>query len=67
MMARSDAYINVTCDKCEYLEEVELTAIACKGWDERNVKGVLKSRGWLCEGDQEICESCRDEAEQEAP
>mgnify|MGYP003443977223 FL=1 len=60
-MARSDAYINVTCDKCEYLEEVELTAIACKGWDERNVKAVLKNHGWLCDDDQEICESCRED------
>ena len=65
-MARSYAYINVMCDKCQYLEEVELTAIACNGWDERNVKAVLRNRGWLVEDDQEICESCRDEANEEA-
>ena len=64
-MARSDAYIRVMCDKCEYVEEVELTAIACKGWDERNVKTVLTNHGWLCDDGQEICESCRDnESEQ---
>lgn len=59
-MARSDAYIRVMCDKCEYVEEVELTALARKGWDERNVKTALENHGWLCDDGQEICESCRE-------
>jgi hypothetical protein len=66
-MARSDAYINVTCDKCGYLEEVELTAIARKGWDERNVKSSLKNHGWFCGDDQEVCESCHDNDEPVQP
>ena len=65
-MARSDAYIKVACDKCKHEEEVELTAIACKGWDERNVKTVLKTYGWLCDDNQEICESCRENGDEQS-
>ena len=59
-MSRGDAYIHVMCDKCEYMEEMELTAIACNGWDERDVTKRLEKRGWFCAEGQDICEECHD-------
>lgn len=57
-MSLSDAYIRVMCDKCKYEEEMELTAIACNGWDARNLDGELMSWGWKTRGDEHICDSC---------
>jgi hypothetical protein len=53
-----DAYVRVECDGCHDSVEVCLTAIACRGWDERNVKGHLESIGWLVDGDDTYCEEC---------
>jgi len=58
-MSVSDAYVEVTCDGCHAIEVVQLTAIACRGWDERNVAAHLKSIGWTVEGDLHYCDECR--------
>lgn len=60
---RSDATVMVICDECEtYDEQVELTALAGGGWDERNVDGQLKRHGWRKDGDRDICPACCEEA-----
>lgn len=55
----SDAYIDVTCDGCHTVEVVPLTAIACRGWDERHVPDRLRSIGWIVDGDEHYCDECR--------
>lgn len=58
-MARSDAYITVTCDKCDDETEIQLAALAHQGsWDERDVDKRLKRYGWKKDGDQDICRDC---------
>lgn len=57
-MSRTDAFIRVVCDQCEVEMEVELTALAGGGWDERNVKGQLRRDGWTTDGDTELCDEC---------
>lgn len=59
-MRSSTAYITVTCDCCGYDEEVELTATARGGYDERHVDGRLRSYGWSTV-DRDICPDCRAE------
>jgi len=55
----SDAYVEVSCDGCHAVEVVvTLTAIACNGWDERNVASYLKSIGWSVDGDEHYCDEC---------
>ena len=55
---RSDAFIFVTCDKCGAEEEIQLTATARGGYDERNVDARLESLGWTKDGDKDLCEDC---------
>ncbi len=54
----SDAYIDVTCDGCHHVEQVQLTSIARNGWDERNVPAYLKNIGWSVLDDKHYCEEC---------
>ena len=54
----SDAYVEVTCDGCNTVEIVQLTAIACRGWDERNVPDYLRRIGWTVNGDEHLCDEC---------
>jgi len=54
----SDAYVEVTCDKCHVIEVVQLTAIACQGWDERDVVGHLRRLGWTVNGNSHYCSEC---------
>jgi len=58
-MSLSDAYIEVTCDGCHAIEVIQLTAIACHGWDERNVPNYMKRRDWTVNGDEHFCEECK--------
>lgn len=58
---RSEAYITVTCDHCNYSENVELTSLAGGGWDERDVDSRLREGGWVKDGDQDLCETCKPE------
>jgi hypothetical protein len=63
---RSDAFITVDCDVCQdpgMAEQVQLTALARAGWDERNVSGELHSRGWRVEGEKDICPNCVEDEE----
>jgi hypothetical protein len=56
---RSDAYIRVTCDCCGDEVEVGLEAIACNGWDERNVNAHLRRLEWTTGGDdKDYCDEC---------
>lgn len=62
----NDAYVRVTCDKCQEIEdEIQLEAIACHGWDERNVDAALKRLGWKKEDGQWLCPNCVEEQERE--
>ena len=46
----SDAYVTVTCDACPPAnaveEEVQLTATAGGGYDDRHVASALRGLGW---------------------
>ena len=58
-MSISDAYVMITCDRCGQEEPYELTALACKGWDARNLTDAfLSRRGWVVKGDQHFCDTC---------
>jgi hypothetical protein len=58
-MSKSDAYVLVRCDTCGEFEEIELTAIAGGGWDERNVAAGVARLGWRDEGDNiHTCNIC---------
>lgn len=60
---RSDAYINVTCDKCGHNNEYSLCSLAGGGWDAREINGKLRRDNWRTDGETDICESCvEDEA-----
>jgi len=37
-----------------------MTATVGGGWDDRNVEGELKRRGWRIEGDKTYCPDCRE-------
>jgi hypothetical protein len=65
-MSISDAYVRVTCDKCDYDEtEVELTALAMReSYDMRNVRKQLTRDGWKVDGDSTICPECCAEDEE---
>lgn len=58
---KSDAYIIVTCDSCRTSLEIELTALASRGWDDRNVNTELAREGWECAEGRDICPECREE------
>jgi len=59
-MSRSDAFVWVECDKegCNEQIEVQLTALAGRGWDDRNVDGSLRHWGWEKWDGKDICDSC---------
>jgi hypothetical protein len=64
-MSVSDAYARAYCDKCDYSEEVDLTALARRNeYDMRNVAGDLRQNGWTVSDDftVTICDSCTEEA-----
>lgn len=63
---RSDAFITVTCDKCNYNENIELCACVRNSWDERYVDAALKKGGWTKDGDLDLCESCSEVEEDES-
>jgi RNase P subunit RPR2 len=54
----SDAHVTVTCDRCGYTEEYDLTATAGGGWDDRYMTDRLERDGWRVEGGSHICEDC---------
>lgn len=64
-MSFGNAYINVFCDKCRTSHELELTPIACDGWDLRNLEDDLERIGWKFEDDTVTCVDCLEEAEDE--
>ena len=58
-MSKGDAYIRVECDTCHDFIDIELTFIAGREWDERNVDGELERQGWRDEGDNiHTCSMC---------
>ena len=58
--------MNVTCDGCEWVEVVQLTATARRGWDERDVAAHLESVGWTTVGDEHYCDECSHRREEVA-
>ena len=55
---RSDAYILVTCDICKCSEEIQLTATARGGYDERDVDAQLQNMGWDISDGMDVCAEC---------
>lgn len=72
-MSLSDAYVRVSCDcreghrfGCDVEEEVHLTAVAQRGYDERNVAATLAALGWVVTDDgRHICPDCKEKLEGE--
>lgn len=65
-MSRTDAYILVQCDHagCKESVEIQLTALAGGGWDERYVDAELRSRDWTKRDDDDFCEEHSEEGGQ---
>lgn len=59
-MSKSDAYIEVTCDKCGCIEQVRLTATA-HGYDERGVESELREMGWHTNAAEDYCPECQEQ------
>lgn len=59
-MSISDAFVYVSCDDCGAGEEVELTPLAGRGWDDRNVAKYLLRTGWGVNEDEGTyyCQDC---------
>lgn len=63
--------VNVTCDRCGYTQDYELTALCDRSWDMRDLEKKLLKDGWrlTCKLEGEtICDGCVDDekAEREA-
>ena len=63
----SDAYVDVECNRCEYHEQVQLTATEHGGYDCRNIPGWLKRNGWTgdADGNEHLCPDCQEKAKRQ--
>ncbi len=63
----SDAYVHVSCDRegCGYTDEYQLCAIACNGYDLRNLDGELEQDGWVVDGEDHTCPECAGDDDEE--
>jgi hypothetical protein len=57
-MARSNAYITITCDGCGFETELEATELVDGILVERDIDRDLTSAGWVITGGGEICTVC---------
>ncbi len=72
-MSISDAYVDVTCDKCMDCERMELDYTyfdysgksGCYDTTESGLAELLESMGWSIDGDICTCEGCIEEAKSE--
>ena len=64
-MAIGEPMVLVVCDRCYDEEYVELTPLAQRSWDMRNVIPALEHQGWEVRGKGEstICSECRKKRE----
>lgn len=54
-----DPTITVYCDRCTHEESFDLTPLAGKSWDARNLPGEMRRAGWVKTDDGELfCEDC---------
>ena len=58
-MAMGEPIVIVECDSCKEKQEIELTPLAQRSWDMRNVFSKLHIMGWHIHGDATICPDCR--------
>lgn len=55
--------ICVDCDNCHTEDWFEMTALAARSWDDRNLAKAMKRLGWIVDGDHTYCcEECAAEA-----
>lgn len=73
-MTISDAYVDVTCDKCHDVERMELDYVyfdysgenGAYDTSESGLESLLIDHGWVArEDDKHICPQCQDEDEDE--
>lgn len=59
---RNDPYIDVECNVCMHVEQIQLTALA-QGYDERYVNDELDDMGWEYDEatNYDICDVCLEE------
>lgn len=53
-----DPVTPVTCDKCGYVENFDMTSLASRSWDNRYLEGKLKRAGWATCGEDTVCPDC---------
>ena len=58
-----DPVTPVECDSCHETEYFEMTALAQKSWDNRNLAAKLKRARWSVVGDVTFCPECHVDAE----
>ena len=63
-MSKGEAYLEVWCDKCGYSIYVQLT-YTVHGWDDRDIDKSLIGLDWEVDGDNIICDGCKEEVEDE--
>ena len=57
---RGQPELLVSCDGegCKATEVIALHATARGNYSEDHVDGELRSRGWMVDGDRDLCEDC---------
>lgn len=48
----------VECDQCQQRDEFDMTSLAQRSWDNRNLDAKMKRAGWLTDGEWHFC--CED-------
>lgn len=64
-MGICDPAILVVCDACGIEDQFNLTKLAGRGWDDRNLDSSMKRAGWTLRPDGEwFCPDCTEEAKE---
>jgi hypothetical protein len=58
---RSAAHIEVTCDRCDFLETFRMDSMG--NWDDVDVSNLMEESGWEVRLDEDICPNCAEEEE----
>jgi len=61
----NDPQVMVTCDKCNYEDRYNMTSVAQRSWDNRNLEAQLKRYGWTLPNGingETICAECSEGA-----
>jgi len=62
---RSDPFVRIECDRCGIYEYYDMTPLAQRSWDLRNLDRQLENDGWRISGDEHICHECQEDMDRE--